>query len=99
MNYDTPCMTDIEDLGALDSSESWVREVLEPDQLTESKMSYAARTEPGNARPVLGIARLRGLHDRHHRPRRLEYASCDGMSQSFYGAGAGIPQSSLKARR
>ena len=43
MNCQTTCMTDIGDLGAVDSSESWVREVLEPDQLTTTKIHYGRR--------------------------------------------------------
>ncbi len=43
MNYQTPCMTEIGEPSALDSMESWVHEVLEPDQLTASKMRYGRR--------------------------------------------------------
>jgi hypothetical protein len=43
MSYETACMPEIGQLGDLDSAGSWVREVLEPDQLTESKMRYGPR--------------------------------------------------------
>ena len=36
-------MTEIEALGIPDSTESWVHEVLEPDQFTASKMRYGRR--------------------------------------------------------
>jgi len=43
MSYETSCMTEIGELSTLDSSESWVHEVLEPDQLTASKIRYGRR--------------------------------------------------------
>jgi hypothetical protein len=43
MNYQTPCMTEIGELSNQETMESWVREVLEPDQLTATKMRYGRR--------------------------------------------------------
>ncbi|MCE0499674.1 MAG: hypothetical protein LV481_17185 [Methylacidiphilales bacterium] len=36
-------MTEIVELNTLDSSESWVHDVLEPDQFTGSKIPYGRR--------------------------------------------------------
>ena len=43
MNYETTCLAEIGELSTLDSSTSWVHDVLEPDQLTASKISYGRR--------------------------------------------------------
>ena len=43
MDYQTPCMQQLGQTGALDSLGSWVHEVLEPEQLTASKMRYGRR--------------------------------------------------------
>lgn len=43
MSSETASITKIGELGAPDSTESWVHEVLEPDQLTASKMRYGRR--------------------------------------------------------
>jgi len=43
MHTQTTRTAEREELSAMDSSNSWVREVLEPDQLTASKMRYGRR--------------------------------------------------------
>jgi hypothetical protein len=46
MSYQTACMTDVAEpdtADSVDSMDSWVYEVLEPDQLTAAKMSYGPR--------------------------------------------------------
>ena len=43
MSYKSSCMTEMEEPGTMDSSMSWVHEVLEADQLTASKMRYGRR--------------------------------------------------------
>ena len=43
MDHETTCLTEIGELSILDSSESWVHEVLEPDQFTASKIRYGRR--------------------------------------------------------
>ena len=43
MSSETASITEIGELSAPDSTESWVREVLEPEQLTASKMHYGRR--------------------------------------------------------
>jgi len=43
MHQQKICTTEIEKMNTLDSSTAWVREVLEPDQLTASKMRYGRR--------------------------------------------------------
>jgi len=43
MSYETACMTEIGGSSSLDTLELWVHEVLEPDQLTASKMRYGRR--------------------------------------------------------
>ena len=43
MHHPTARTTEMEEMSAMDPSNSWVREVLEPDQLTASKMRYGRR--------------------------------------------------------
>ncbi len=43
MNYEMPCMAEIEEPRIQDSLGSWVHEVLESDQFTASKMRYGRR--------------------------------------------------------
>jgi hypothetical protein len=43
MRHETPCLTEIGERSTLDSSISWVHEVLEPDQFTASKTHYGQR--------------------------------------------------------
>ena len=43
MRYQTPCMTQIGEPVTMDALGSWVHEVLEPEQLTASKIRYGRR--------------------------------------------------------
>jgi hypothetical protein len=43
MNYETACMTDVDNPDGTPAPERWVREVLEPDQLTGAKMHYGRK--------------------------------------------------------
>ena len=43
MSHETSRLMEIEKPNSLDSSESWVHDVLEPDQLTGSKIPYGRR--------------------------------------------------------
>jgi len=58
MNVQTPCMSDIGETSALDSMGSWVREVLEPDQLTTAKMPYGPRKLSGGTVVLLWALRV-----------------------------------------
>ena len=43
MSYDIGCIDELGQTGMPDSPETWVREVLESDQLTEAKMRYGRK--------------------------------------------------------
>jgi hypothetical protein len=58
MNYETACITEIEETYAMDASASWVNEVLEPDQLTASKMRYGRRKLSGRTIFLLWTLRV-----------------------------------------
>jgi len=58
MSHETSRLMEIEEPNCPDSPESWVHEVLEPDQLTGSKIPYGRRKLGRGTLALLWVLRL-----------------------------------------